>query len=94
MNAATLFGGVAVRKDMPGVLRAVTFLVVLLVAFSRIYLGVHSPQDIIIGAAAGLLVMWLTYKLIQWLEAHPEHFDKRRAEQFAAPNKMILEEGQ
>lgn len=72
MNAATLFGGVAVRKDMPGVLRAVTFLVVLLVAFSRIYLGVHSPQDIIIGAAAGLLVMWLTYKLIQWLEAHPD----------------------
>ena len=72
MNAATLFGGAAVRKDFPKGLRIISFVVVLLVAFSRIYLGVHTPQDILVGIIAGLLVMWLTFKLMQWLESHPD----------------------
>ena len=41
MNAASTFGGVAVRKDMPRVLRLTMGLTVLLVAFSRNFLGVH-----------------------------------------------------
>lgn len=72
MNAATVFGGGVVRKDVPGVMRCTLGLLVVLVAFSRIFLGVHTPQDILVGACAGLLVMWLTTKLMQWLSAHPE----------------------
>ena len=72
MNAATVFGGGAVRKDMPRALRVLLFITVALVAFSRIFLGVHTPQDILVGAIIGLIVMWLTYKLMQWIEAHPE----------------------
>ena len=72
MNAATVFGGGAVRKDLPGLLRMVLGITVVLVAFSRIYLGVHCPQDILVGAAAGILVMWLTAKLMQWVAARPE----------------------
>ena len=72
MNAASVFGGVTVRRDMPAVLRAVTGALVVLVAFSRNYLGVHTPQDVLVGALAGLLVMWLSAKLMRWLEAHPE----------------------
>ena len=72
MNAATVYGGVTVRKDMPKILRIVLGLMVLLVAFSRNYLGVHTPQDTLVGVLAGLLVMWLTFKLMQWLETHPE----------------------
>ena len=72
MNGATVFGGVAVRKDLPRVLRFVLGVVVLLVAFSRIYLGVHTPQDILVGAVAGMLVMWLTAKLMNWLANHQE----------------------
>lgn len=72
MNAATVFGGGAVRKDMPRALRVLLFIAVALVAFSRIFLGVHTPQDILVGAIIGLIVMWLTYKLMQWIEAHPE----------------------
>ncbi len=71
MNAATLFGGAVVRKDFPKALRIISFIAVLLVAFSRIYLGVHTPQDILVGMFFGLLVMWLTLKLMQWLETHP-----------------------
>ena len=63
MNAASVFGGGAVRKDLPILLRVVLSITVVLVAFSRIYLGVHTPQDILVGTVAGTLVMWLTDRL-------------------------------
>ena len=72
MNAATLFGGGAVRKDIPRALRFVLGLLVLLVGFSRNYLGVHTPQDVLVGIVAGTLVMYLTMKLMQWVKNHPE----------------------
>ena len=72
MNAATVYGGVTVRKDMPAALRIILGLVVAFTAFSRIYLGVHTPQDILVGAAAGLLVMWLIAKMMKWIEANPQ----------------------
>ena len=72
MNAATIFGGGAVRKDIPRALRPMLGLLVLLVAFSRNYLGVHTPQDVLVGIAAGTLVMYLTVKLMQWIKVHPE----------------------
>ncbi len=71
MNAASVYGGGAVRKELPRTLRIVLGTILALVAFSRIYLGVHTPQDILVGAGAGLMVMWLTAKLLQWIEAHP-----------------------
>lgn len=71
MNAASLFGGGAFRKELPAVLRAVLAAILVLIAFSRIYLGVHAPQDILVGMAAGLLVMWLTIKLMDWVQAGP-----------------------
>ena len=69
MNAASLFGGGAIRKELSRVLRIVLGVMLALIAFSRIYLGVHTPQDILVGVAAGLLVMALTAKLIPWIEA-------------------------
>ena len=72
MNAATIFGGRAVRKDIPRALRPMLGLLVLLVAFSRNYLGVHTPQDVLVGIAAGTLVMYLTVKLMHWIKVHPE----------------------
>ncbi len=72
MNAASLYGGGAIRKDLPRMLRITLGLIAVLIALSRNYLGVHTPQDILVALAAGLLVMWLTGKLIKWVEAHPE----------------------
>ena len=72
MNAATVFGGGTVRRDFPRTLRVVLGFLVILVAFSRIYLGVHTPQDVLVGIAAGTLVMFLTMKLMQWITSHPE----------------------
>ena len=72
MNAASLYGGGAIRKELPRMLRIALALIAVLIAFSRNYLGVHTPQDVLVGLAAGLLVMWLTGKLIRWVETHPE----------------------
>ena len=72
MNAATVFGGGVVRKDVPRFLRVTLFILMLLVGLSRNYLGVHMPQDVLVGMAAGLLVMWLTLRLMRWVTAHPD----------------------
>ena len=72
MNAASVYGGGAVRKDIPRAMRVVLVFLVLLVAFSRNYLGVHTPQDVLVGIAAGTSVMFLTMKLMQWINNHSE----------------------
>ena len=72
MNAATVFGGSVVQNGLPKILRIFMAILVMLVAFSRIFLGVHTPQDILVGAGAGILVMWLTLLLMKWLKKHPE----------------------
>ena len=43
-------------------------LLCLLVAFSRNYLGVHTPQDIIIGLLTSLITLIIMYKLLNWCE--------------------------
>ena len=72
MSGASLFGGGAIRKEFPKALRIVLLAIVILIAFSRNFLGVHSPQDVLVGVVTGLLVMWLTIKLLAWIEKHPE----------------------
>jgi len=39
-----------------------------IVAYSRIYLGVHYPSDIIAGALSGLLYGWLFWKAYNYLD--------------------------
>ena len=72
MNAASLYGGGAIRKELPRLLRIVLALIAVLIGLSRNFLGVHTPQDVLVGLTAGVLVMWLTGKLMKWIEAHPE----------------------
>lgn len=72
MNAASLFGGTAVRRDMRRGFRVLMWTILCLVALSRIFLGVHTPQDIVVGAVVGVLVMVLTGRLLLWLEEHQD----------------------
>ena len=72
MNGATVFGGGTMRKELPRSLRVVSGILVALIAFSRIFLGVHTPQDVLVGAGAGMLVMFLTLHLMRWIASHPD----------------------
>lgn len=39
------------------------------VSYSRIYLGVHYPMDILLGTVEGLLWAWFWYCVLRWVEA-------------------------
>ncbi|HEX5575270.1 MAG TPA: phosphatase PAP2 family protein, partial [Gemmatimonadales bacterium] len=63
--SASLLGGFAVlisgrirSRVLRGVLWAVTIGLILLIGFSRVYLGVHYPSDVLAGYAAA--IVWVT----------------------------------
>jgi len=49
-------------------LRTIAVLAALLVAFSRNYLGVHTPQDVIVGLVIGALSVIVSVWLMDWVE--------------------------
>lgn len=76
-TAAPLAGGMAVNawkaKKAWGKLVAILFvLYILLVGFSRNYLGVHTPQDVFTAIAITVFTLIITAKIFQYLEKHPE----------------------
>jgi len=77
-TAGPLAGGMAVnlwedkRSRWASVLLAVF---VLLTAFSRNYLGVHTPQDVLVGLCLSVLGLFLAAKLFDYLDEHPEKED-------------------
>ena len=42
---------------------------ILLTAFSRNYLGVHTPQDVVVGTTLGLCSVWIASRIV----AHPDN---------------------
>ncbi|MBC7757899.1 MAG: phosphatase PAP2 family protein [Phormidesmis sp. FL-bin-119] len=43
------------------------------VSYSRLYLGVHYPSDILGGAAVGIASSYLTFKTQKWLSSKKHH---------------------
>ena len=72
--ATAPFGGTALwlRRNGRKVIAALLWAFVAVVLFSRNYLGVHTPQDVLVGLGATLLSMWAVYKLEDWTDADPK----------------------
>jgi undecaprenyl-diphosphatase len=66
--AAAVFGGLLLRPYFKNLIFLLVFWS-FLVAYSRIYVGVHYPLDIICGMAFGALSGFGFYKLWQWMDA-------------------------
>ncbi len=45
---------------------------ILLTIFSRNYIGVHTPQDVIVGTLLGAVVVVGGAKVWEWIDEHPE----------------------
>ncbi len=77
-SAGPLGGGMAVyfrKEKRTRWLSAVLIGFVLLTGFSRNYLGVHTPQDVLVAFAITVLSLIMTAKLFAYLEEHPEKED-------------------
>ena len=73
VSTGTVLGSFAyvVRRKWPW-LAALCVLLALLVGFSRNLLGVHTPQDVLIGLAEAAIMVGLSVKLTAWLRVHRE----------------------
>lgn len=61
--AVGTFGGIAVSVKQRR-FRAVCIALMILVPFSRMYIGVHTPQDVLVSAVIALVLVWLLRKLV------------------------------
>lgn len=66
ITAATVFGGIAWTDRKKKKLKWAMIILVLLIGFSRNYLGVHTPQDVLIALAEGIIVLFAVQKLFDW----------------------------
>ena len=69
-NAFSSFGclGMWTKKGW----RVLCFAIVVLIGFSRMYLGVHTPLDVGVAFALGLVLMLALYPLFRDIEEHPK----------------------
>ena len=78
-TATPIYGGLAVgfwdRKSTQW-MSVLCIIALLITLFSRNYLGVHTPQDVIVGCTLGLLTLWGMGRLFNYLSAHPEKENK------------------
>ena len=61
-------GGMAYVFRKHKVVCILLILFCILVGFSRHYLGVHTPQDVVVGLGLGLIFVFITAALIKWFE--------------------------
>ena len=54
------------------VFAVILVLFMFLTAFSRNYLGVHTPQDVFVAICLSVLSVILSWKLFEYLDQHPE----------------------
>ncbi len=74
-SATPIYGGLAVgfwEKKSTKWLSVVCIIALLITGFSRNYLGVHTPQDVIVGLCLGIFTLWAVARAFKYLEAHPE----------------------
>ena len=72
-TATPIYGGMAVSawKKMRWI-SVLCIICIALTGFSRNYLGVHTPQDVLVGLTLGILTLFGMSALFRYLAAHPE----------------------
>ena len=63
-SSVTLFGGVA-RANKNKTLRIIMIVICVLVPLSRMYLGVHTPLDVVVSIAISLILIFGGYKVFE-----------------------------
>ena len=72
--ASTTWGGMAFLLRNKKIICTLLILMILLIAFSRTYVGVHTPQDVIIGVSIGLILVFVVHFLLKWCEKNKNRY--------------------
>lgn len=68
-NAVATFGSFAVKQDNDAkFLKLFLWILAILVGFSRNYIGVHTPQDVIVGFILTVVTIFGTIKVFDFIE--------------------------
>lgn len=71
--ATALFGGLAWwQRKQNKILMALFLAATFLILFSRNYLGVHTPQDVIVGMITTIIMMYLVNSIENWTDRDPK----------------------
>ena len=65
---SSVVGGIAYLVRNRKLLCILLICLILLVGFSRLWLGVHTPQDVVCGLLTGLVLIFAVNSLINWAE--------------------------
>ena len=69
--SATLYGGLA-RSAKQRTIRITGAVLCILIAFSRMYLGVHTPADVLVSLAIGITLVLVLYPIMQKATENPK----------------------
>ncbi len=70
-NAVSAYGGLAYGKAVNALFKVLAWVLIALIGLSRLYLGVHTPQDVLVSLAAGIALLFLMDALSEKLEKNP-----------------------
>ena len=66
--ATAIFGSIAIWQRKRKWLAAISIICMLFVMFSRNYLGVHTPQDVIVGFLLCVVCIFISKKIMKWAD--------------------------
>ena len=72
--SSSVLGGVAYLFRKYKALCIALICLILLIGFSRLWLGVHSPQDVICGLLIGFVLVFAVNPLIRWAEENSKRY--------------------
>ena len=72
--SSSVVGGVAYLIRKHKLLCALLICLILLIGFSRLWLGVHTPQDVLFGLSIGLVLIFGVNALINWAEKNTNRY--------------------
>ncbi|MEG0164992.1 phosphatase PAP2 family protein [Anaerorhabdus sp.] len=67
-HSATSFAVASSLSLVNKSLRFISYLLAILIAFSRVYLNVHHPSDVLVGALVGILSTYVAEKIVNLFE--------------------------
>lgn len=72
--SSSVVGGVAYLVRKHKILCTLLVCLILLIGFSRLWLGVHTPQDVIVGLLIGLTLVFVINRTVNWAEEKPNRY--------------------